>query len=140
MNSTSWLLHSILHGGRISSSDLFINLLVYLCAKFGALNRRIDDTRSIENGPSLLSKVQPPRFSVLPISWLSDLSPMLNRASRTIMDISRHASSVGQASWPSTIKQPQNHTLEKFHQRIYFITPASVEYLDWCNRMDLASL
>ena len=59
----------------------------------------------------------------------------------TIMDISQHASEVVYASWPYAIKRPQHHTLDiKFHSRICFINPASVEHLDWCNRKDLASL
>ena len=116
LNSTSWLLcssGSTLTGGRISSSHQFVSLLVYLFAKFGALNRRINEIRSSKNRSGLLSQVQPPRFSFLPIIWLSDLSPMLSRASRTIMDISPHASSVVFASWPRAIKRPHHHTLDR---------------------------
>ena len=104
LNSTSWLLQrvllSTLSGRRSFSYHLSVNLLsIYVqtsTAKFGAVNRRINETRSSENRYGLVSLVQPPRFSVLPITWLSALSPFLNRASRTIMDISQHASSVVQ--------------------------------------------
>ena len=113
LNHTNWLLRSTLSGRQISASYQCVNIFSYLCPKFGALNRRIDKTRSSQNRSGLLSQVQHPRFSILPITWLSDLSPMLNRASRTIMDITQHASSVVYASWPHTIKQPQHHTLEK---------------------------
>ena len=50
LNLKSWLLSSGLSGRLISSSHQCINLVVYLlvvvCAKFGALNRRIYETRS----------------------------------------------------------------------------------------------
>ena len=99
-----------------SSSHQFVNLHVYLCAKFGALSGRINETRSSEKRSGLISQVQPPRFSILPITWLSDLSSMINRSSMTIMDISQHASEVVYASWPYAIKRPQHHTLDiKFH-------------------------
>ena len=93
LNHASWLLPITLSGSRISSSHEFVNLLVYLCEKFGALNRRINETRSSKNRPEQLSQLLPPRFSILPIIWLSGLS--LNRASRTrtIMDNSQDASS-----------------------------------------------
>ena len=134
-NSTSWLLLSTFWQATfVFSSDL--------CAKFGAPNRRINQTRSSANRQGLLSPVQPPRSSVLPITWLSSLSPMLHRASRIIMDISQHASSVVYASWSCAINRPQHHTLERkfqVHSRICFINRASVAYLDWCNRKDLAS-
>ena len=71
--------HSLSLSGRlISSSHQCVDLLVYLCTKFAALNRRINETRSCKNRPGLLSQVQPLRFSILPIFWLSDQSPMDN--------------------------------------------------------------
>ena len=92
----------------------------------------------------LPSQAQSPRFSVLPITWLSGLSPMLKRAPRTIIDISQHASSVVYASWPSAVNLSQatstSYPGQKKSLKIYIINPASVEYLDWCNRKELASL
>ena len=106
------LLHRTLFGRRIFSSHQIVNCIVYLCSKFGALNRRTNENRSSENRSGLLPQGQPPRFSILPITWLYDLSPKLNRASRTVMDTSQHASSAVYASWPSAIKRPQHHTLD----------------------------
>ena len=77
--------------------------------------------RSSKNRSGLLSQVQavqPPRFSILPNIWLSDLSPILTRASRAIMDNSLHASCIMYASWPCCINMPSSrfHTLDrKFH-------------------------
>ena len=45
---------------------------------------------------------------------------MHNRASRTIMDISQHASSVFYASWPRTIKRPQHHPGQKISLKNMF--------------------
>ena len=64
----------------LAPDDQFVNLLIYQCAKLGALNQRIrvKETRSGENRPGLLSPVQPPKFSKLPTFWLSDLSSVHN--------------------------------------------------------------
>jgi hypothetical protein len=68
-------------------------LLVYLCAKFGALNPRINEIRSGENWLSPPFQVLTPRFSVPTIFWVSDLVAMFSRASGTIMDNNLHLSS-----------------------------------------------
>ena len=86
---SDWLLYS---------SHLIGNLVVYLCAKFGALNPRINENRSCENGSQPLPQVRTPRFSIPPIFWLSDLVAMFPRASGTIMDNSLHVSSHSYAS------------------------------------------
>ena len=114
LNHTCWLLHSTLSLWQANFSfSSVVDLLVYLCEKFGALNQRINETRSSE---LRLSQIHRLRISVLSITWLSGLSPMLNRASRTIMDISEHTSSVVFASWPCAINQSQYHALDrKFH-------------------------
>ncbi len=69
------------------------NLPVYQCTKFGALNPRINKTRSDIIWFLPLHQVQTPRFYILVIFWLSNLAKMYPRASGTIMDCSLYVSS-----------------------------------------------
>ena len=106
--------------------------------KIRALNRRINENGSTENRSGFSGTGRAPRFSILPIIWLFDLFPMPTRATRSEKD--QHGqqptclfSSLW--SWRRAIKRPPTHTLDKkIHERICFINPASVEYLNWCNR------
>ena len=78
----------------------------------------INKTRSGENRSVRLPQVQYPRFSILPIIWLSGLFSMFPRASRTMMDNSLHLSSTLYASWLLEFMRPQNCSLDrkfKFH-------------------------
>ena len=111
LNSARWLLVSI-SGKWISSSHWFVNLLIILHAKFGELNRSINETSLSENKPGLPSQVQPLIISILPIIWLSVLSPMITKTPRTIMDKigSQHTSAVIYANWPRGFKRPQPDT------------------------------
>ena len=118
-----WLLCSTLSGRRISSSHQCVNL-VYLCwlcclAKFGALIEGSTKSGQVKTGQGYFLRYSlPDSLFCLLTGCLtdSDLSPRLNRSSRTIMDISQHVSSVFNASWPRAIKRPQHHTLDrKFH-------------------------
>ena len=116
LNFASWLLLRDSSDGLLYSSHLIGNLVVYLCAKFEALNPRINEIRSCENGWQTLPEVLTPWFSIPPIFWLSDLVVMFPRASGTIMDNSLHVSSHSFTSWPREIKQPQPHPWNgKFH-------------------------
>ena len=75
---------------------------------------------------------------VLPITWLSSPSPMLNMAStwRTITDISRHASSVFmQAGLVPSINLPAEST-SRFGQKVLF---KNMFHKLCCNRKELAS-
>ena len=68
------------------------NHLLYLSAKFGALNQRIKEIRSSENQWWPLPQIVTLRFVKQLTLWLSDLAAMLPRASGTIMDNSLHVS------------------------------------------------
>ena len=95
---------------RFFPSHLIVNLIVYLCAKFGALNPRNDEIRSGENRSQPHPQVLTPRYSIPLIFRLSDLVAMFPRASKTIMDNNLHVSSHSYASRPREIKRPRNHT------------------------------
>ena len=98
------------------SSHLIVNLVVYLCAKFGALNPRNNKIRSGENWSQPLPQVPTPRYSFPPIFGRSDLVAMIPRASETIMDNSLHVSSHWYAGRLQGMKRPQTHTQNgKFH-------------------------
>ena len=77
----SLLLLRGLSKGRFYSSHLILNLIVYLCAKFGALNQRISEIRSGGNLLLPLPEVQTCRFSIPTIFRLSGLVAMFPRAS-----------------------------------------------------------
>ena len=98
LNGASRLLLNCPSGRQVSSSHQLVGLAVYQYAKFEALNRRINKTRSSENMSGQLPRVQYPRFSKLPINWLSDLFPMFPRASRIITDNILHLSQAQYAS------------------------------------------
>ena len=101
---------------RFFSSHPIVDLVVYLSAKFGALNPRINEIRSGANSLQPVSQVQKLRFTIPPISWLSDLVAMFPRASGTIVDNILHASSHSSASCLRGIRRPQTHTQNgKFH-------------------------
>ena len=98
------------------SSHQLVNLVVYLSAKFGALNQRINEIRSCENLWWPLPQVLTLKFALTLILWLFNLAEMFPRVSRTIRDNSLHASSLLYASCPQEIKQPQPHAGNgKFH-------------------------
>ena len=101
---------------RFYTSYSIVNLVVYLCAKFGALNPRINEIRSGENRSHPPPRERTPRFFVLPILWLSDLVVMFPKASGTIMDKNLHSSSHLCASQHRDMLQPQTQTSDgKFH-------------------------
>jgi hypothetical protein len=80
--------------GLFYSSDSILNLVLYLCAKFGALDPRINEIRSRKDRSRLIPEVCTRRFSIPTIFGLSDLvSIFTTRASETIMDSSLHISS-----------------------------------------------
>ena len=113
LNFACWLLHRCPSDWRQYSSRLIVNLVVYLCAKFGALNPRINEIRYCEIVLHPPPEVLSPRFSLPPILSLSDLAPMFPRVSGTIMDNSLHVSSQLYASRPREIKRPQDHTFRR---------------------------
>ena len=76
--------------GLFYSSHLILNLIVYLCAKFGALNQRINEIRSGGNLSQPLPQCQTSRFSIPTIFGLSDLVAMFPTASGGIMDSNLH--------------------------------------------------
>jgi hypothetical protein len=78
---------------RFYSSHSIVNLVVYLCAKFGALNPRINNIRSIKNWWRQVPEVWNRIFSIPTIFWLSVLVSMRLMALRTIMDSILHSSS-----------------------------------------------
>jgi hypothetical protein len=84
----SWLLLRDSSKGQLHSSHLIVNSVVYQCAKFGALNPRINEIRSDKKWFQTVLQVQPEtqRFSIATISWLSNLVTMFPRASGTIMN------------------------------------------------------
>jgi hypothetical protein len=94
----SLLLLRGLSQGLFYSSHLILNLIVYLCAKFGALNQRINEIRSGGNLLQPLPQCQTSRFSIPTILWLSNLVAMFPRASGAIMDSNLHVSSHSYAS------------------------------------------
>ena len=98
LNCASLLLLNCPSGRQVSSSHELDGLVVYLHAKFGELNLRINETRSSENMSGLLPQAQYSRFAILPIIWLSDPFPMFPMASRIILDDSPHVSSALYAS------------------------------------------
>ncbi len=61
---------------QIYSSHLICNSVVYLCAKFGALNPRINKMNFGGNWFQTVPQVQTSRFSIQTIFWLSDLVSM----------------------------------------------------------------
>jgi hypothetical protein len=80
----------------LCSSYAILNSVVYLCAKFGALNQRINEIRSSGKVGNLVQPVplvQISRFSIQTIFWLSDLVAIFLRASGTIIDSSLYVSS-----------------------------------------------
>ena len=95
---------------QVCRTNQVCNHLVYLSAKFGELNQRINEIRSSENQwwppPQVATLIFVKQLTL----WLSDLAAMLPRASWTIMDNSLHASSPLYASCPLVIRQPQPHT------------------------------
>ena len=102
--------------GRFYSSHLILNLIVYLFAKFGALNQRINEIRSGGNWLQPLPEVQTSRFSIPTIFGLSDLVAIFPRASGTIMDSNLHVSSHLYASQLQVMDQAETETQNgKFH-------------------------
>jgi hypothetical protein len=97
----SCLLLRGLSKGRIHwhYSHLIVNLVVYLCPKFGGLNPRINEIRSgkvdscTENWLQPLPEEETSRFSIPMIFGLSDLVAVFAKASGTIMDSSLYVSS-----------------------------------------------
>ena len=80
------------------SSQSIVNLVVYLCAKFGALNPRMNDIRSRKNRSRPVPEVWNRIFSIPTIFWISALVAMCLMALRTIMDSILHVSSHSYAS------------------------------------------
>ena len=76
-------------------------LSMYMCAKFGAVNRRIKENRSYESEGSGPVQVRPPLFSIPLISQLLNLSEMFTRLSRIVKDDNSHASLLAIARAPS---------------------------------------
>ena len=102
--------------GRFYCSHLILNLIVYLCAKFGALNQRINEIRSGGNLSQPLPQCQTSRFSIPTILWLSNLVAMFPRASGAIMDSNLHVSSHSYASRLRVMDQAETETQNgKFH-------------------------
>ena len=83
---------------RFYSSHSFVNLVVYLCAKFGSLNPRMNNIRSRKNRSRQVPEVWNRIFSIPTIFWLSALVAMCPMALRTIMDRILHVSSHSYAS------------------------------------------
>ena len=112
----SLLLLRGLSKGRFYSSHLILNLIVYLCAKFGALNQRINEIRSGGNLSQPLPQCQTSRFSIPTILWLSNLVAMFPRASGAIMDSNLHVSSHSYASRLRVMDRAETETQNgKFH-------------------------
>ena len=104
--------------GWLYSSHSIAKCVVYLCAKFGALNPRIYETMSGGNCFPPLPQVQTRRFSIPLIFWLSisNLVTMFPRASGTIMNSSLHVPLYLYASWLRVMEQAQTETQSgKFH-------------------------
>ena len=131
-------------GRQVSSSQApghsLVDLVVYQYAKFGALNQRVNKTRSSENRSGwllLIPRVQyhDPGFSILNIIWLSDPFPMIFRESRTIMSNSLHIFSALYASWPhefiQRISTSALYSRQKISLKIKFQRSCFVDYLDW---------
>ena len=81
---------------------LLISLLTWLSTSKQILEYSIKGSTKqgqSENRSGWLPQVHYPRFSILPIIWMSVLFPMFPRASRTIMDNSLHVSLALYASW-----------------------------------------
>jgi hypothetical protein len=77
---------------QFCSSHLISNLPAYQCAKFGALNPRINKVRSHKIWLGAPSQVPTARFSIQMIFGLSDQVSMLSTASGTIMERNLHVS------------------------------------------------
>jgi len=77
---------------QFCSSHLISNLPAYQCAKFGALNPRINKVRSPEIWLGAPSEVPTARFSIQMIFRLSGWVSMLSTASGTIMERNLHVS------------------------------------------------
>jgi hypothetical protein len=79
--------------GLFCYSHSIHNLVVYLCAKFGALNPGIKEIRSGGSRAQPVPQVPTCRFTIPTIFWLSRLVAIYPRASGTIMDSSIYVSS-----------------------------------------------
>ena len=92
----SKLANQLLTRGRsywqFCSSHLISNLPAYQCAKFGALNPRINKVRSHKIWLGAPSQVPTARFSIQMIFGLSDQVSMLSTALGTIMERNLHVS------------------------------------------------
>jgi hypothetical protein len=102
----SWLMLKGSSKGWLCSSHSIVNSVVYLCAKFGALNPRIHKG-SGGNWFWQVPQVQTGRFSIPMNFWLSNLVTMIPRTSGTVMNSSLHVSSHLYASQLQVMEQAE---------------------------------
>ena len=137
-NCTSLLLLNSPSDRRVSSSHQHTVLVDYLYAKFEALNRRIEKTRSSENRSGILPQVSPQILYT--IHYLAAGPPVSNAS----QGINGHHGQQTTFLLFSLCKLTQwvHQTLcyrQKFYERYSIKDPAVVEQLDLCIGQDSAS-